>query len=188
MTAAYFFVARSVSEGDKKRRLASLLKPQFKLHCLKNFSDLGIVMRCLNYLRCNYLLCLGMLLCCNGCGGKSPAEVTGKVEYQGATVESGAIRFYPLDKASGRGAAVAIEGGTYTFPSGKGLLAGSYKVSITADKLSGPNAGKIPKVRGEAGGAAEPVEYIPVEYNDASKLEVQIDTGANEKDFKLPTK
>ena len=129
--------------------------------------------------------CLGVV---GGCGGAPSASVTGNVEYMGAKVENGAIRFYPKTKQSGRGAVAPIQGGTYTITLDKGLLAGPYKVTISADKLSGPNAGKIPKVRGGAGGAAEPVEYMPIEYNDDTKLEVDIAAGDNEKDFKLPVK
>jgi hypothetical protein len=130
----------------------------------------------------------GLLLCFAGCGGAPPAEVSGKVQFEGATVETGAIRFYPVTKTSGRGAVAAIEAGVYKIPTEKGLLAGPYKVTITAEKLSGPNAGKVPKIRGGSGGAAEPVEYIPGDYNDDTKLQVEIAAGTNEQDFVLPKK
>lgn len=130
----------------------------------------------------------GLLLCLSGCDSAPPAEVSGKVEFEGATVETGAIRFYPVAKDMGRGAVAAIEGGFYKIPSAKGLLAGPYKVTITAEKLSGPNAGKVPKIRGGSGGAAEPVEYIPGEYNDDTRLQVEVAAGTNEHDFVLPVK
>lgn len=129
-------------------------------------------------------VCLGVV----GCGGAPPASVTGNVEFMGAKVENGAIRFHPTTKETGRGAVAPIQGGTYAILLDKGLRAGPYSVTITAEKLSGPNAGKIPKIRGGAGGAAEPVEYIPGEYNDDTKLQVDIAAGSNEHDFKLPAK
>jgi hypothetical protein len=54
--------------------------------------------------------------------------------------------------------------------------------------LSGPTAGNIAKVRGGVGGAAEPVEYIPGEYNDDSQLQVEVTPGVNAQDFVLPVK
>ncbi|MGC4007240.1 MAG: hypothetical protein QM811_30575 [Pirellulales bacterium] len=124
----------------------------------------------------------------SGCGGAPPSSISGTATYQGATIENGAIRFYPATKETGRGAIAAIKNGKYDIPVEKGLLAGPYTVTITADRLSGPNISGIPKVRGGAGGAAEPTEYIPPEYNDQTKLDVVVEPGANQKDFALPTK
>jgi hypothetical protein len=123
-----------------------------------------------------------------GCGGAPPAAISGKVTYQGAEIKSGSIRFYPTTKETGRGAFAAINDGQYQIPLAKGLLAGTYTVSITADKLSGPKASEIPKVRGGSGGNPEPVEYIPAEFNDDSQLRFDVVPGENGKDFELPIK
>lgn len=81
-------------------------------------------------MRSSYLRFLSLSLCLSlgiglvGCEGTTGTTVTGKVTYDGAPVESGAISFMPVD-GKGAAAGATIVNGTYTVegvPPGKKIV------------------------------------------------------------------
>lgn len=69
-------------------------------------------------------LCVTIGIALTGCGGVPGTTVTGKVTYEGAPVESGAISFMPAD-GKGAAAGASIVNGTYKVegvPPGKKIV------------------------------------------------------------------
>jgi hypothetical protein len=118
----------------------------------------------------------GSLAALSGCAIEVPdskyLQISGKVTYHGEPVESGAIHFLP-EEAGGFPASGVIEKGQIkdvtTRKSGDGILAGIYKVAISASEgpvLEGrtssvPDPGQVERL------AAESKSLIPPRYNNA---------------------
>ena len=108
-----------------------------------------------------------------GCGGPTPADVSGTVLIDGTPLADGEILFVPADGKSGPDAG-PIKDGKYTIKA----TPGSKKVQI---KASRPTA-KVDPVMG----AAAKESMIGPEYNDQTTLTAEIKAGKNEGvDFKV---
>ncbi|MEX2170276.1 MAG: hypothetical protein WD851_13265 [Pirellulales bacterium] len=76
------------------------------------------------------------LAACAACGsGELPID--GQVLVDGAPMESGTVRFDPVDLEGGTGAGGMVEAGVLQLPEDHGLSAGKYRVTATAFKKTG---------------------------------------------------
>ncbi len=123
-----------------------------------------------------------------GCGKSSPRrEVSGKVLFKGAPLDTGTIDFHPVARGQ-EGVPATMEGsvitkGEYKIAAETGLTPGKYKVIISSgdnidpsdpEGLPGPTGNYVSKDR------------IPAAYNTASKQEIEVrDTGPNVFDFDI---
>jgi hypothetical protein len=116
-------------------------------------------------------------LLASGCGPRDTrVECSGTVTYAGQPVEEGSIGFFPL-AGGGRSEGAVITGGRYTAR----VQPGRHRVEIRGSR---PLAGK-PIESDMPSGIRE--DYIPKEFNEASKLEVEIPaTGPHRLPFDLP--
>ena len=108
------------------------------------------------------LLGLGLIA---GCSQGTSCWVKGQVTFDGKPVEEGEIVLRPLGETPGPAAPAKITGGNYEIPEAAGLMAGKYLILITA--------------------ANKGTQYIPDIYNVASDMTVELQGGANNKDFSL---
>ena len=109
-----------------------------------------------------------------GCGTSSdrPCAVWGTVTYTGESVAYGAIYFLSPDSEAVRGFA-KISGGRYQAR----VLPGLARVRITADRL-------VPDRKNEVGNPLIE-QYVPAEFNEATRLEATIDR-SRRLDWRLP--
>ena len=102
----------------------------------------------------------------------------------GAPVQTGTVSFTPTEGQATSGGAV-ISNGKYTIPRDNGLLAGKYRVAISAP-ASGSDK-PAPVMPGEAPPLAK--DLIPPEWNTASNQIVEVKKGgANSFPFEISTK
>jgi hypothetical protein len=118
----------------------------------------------------------------SGCSRSGPT-VKGEVLLDGTPLESGSIRFVPVDTKLGPDAGAAIKDGQYKID--KGLRVGEYRVVIRSPR-------RIPgKTRGDPISNAQvraEEEAIPRQYNANSELVRKVASGANTFDFPLEGK
>jgi hypothetical protein len=108
------------------------------------------------------LLGLGLI---TGCSQGTICWLEGQVTFDGKPVEEGEIVLRPVGGTPGPAAPAKITGGKYEIPQTTGLKAGKFLILITA--------------------ANKGTQYIPDRYNVASELTVDLQGGANNKDFSL---
>ncbi len=82
-----------------------------------------------------YLLLVGMLTCCLGCGGGDTVRkfhVSGKVTHKGVPVPYGTIIFDPDRSAgnSGPQGSATISDGQFNTSSGNGVVGGAYTIIV----------------------------------------------------------
>jgi hypothetical protein len=148
-----------------------------------------------------------VVLGCSGDDGMGKRyKVTGKVTYQGQSVEKGTISFVPTVQGS-QGAQGEIEKGSYslmTLSPGDGALPGEYKVTISARQFDEAAAKAATeeqaKKKGVSGGysmipqdiqakfmksakSTTPAKYETV--SDQNELKATVTTGSNAIDFDL---
>ncbi len=121
----------------------------------------------------------GMLLLFCGCGSSETAWISGDVVFDGKKVSGGALRFFPTDGTPGSGGGAEIVDGHYEvtpeMAKKKGMLAGSYRISVVASRKTGK---KYPNPDG--GMLDHTVMYIPPRYNRQTKLLVELKPGKND--------
>ena len=108
---------------------------------------------------------------CRPQGGLQKVIVVGKVSYAGKPVANGQIYFYPTKGTKGPVSGAPIKDGTYRAIAKDGVPVGIHLVKIEGyrsrsasddtDMLSSASAGA-------------PVQYVPPQYNRATRLEVTI--------------
>ena len=126
-----------------------------------------------------------MLLFCVGCSEGELASISGKVTFAGKEVPEGSIRFFPGPETPSNGAGVTIKDGRFEITEEvageKGLMAGKYRVSVTAShktgrKIRSPDDGKM---------VDQILMYIPEKYNLRTGLILELKPGPNQHDFTL---
>jgi hypothetical protein len=127
---------------------------------------------------------LGMA-CVAGCGGDPNARqaVSGTVLLKGQPLDQGRIYFAPIAKGPSEGGAT-IENGKYSIPRDRGLVPGTYRVSIFSYDQKGS---KVPgdEIPGDPG-AKQFKERIAAKYNTQSTLKADVTAnGSNVFDFTL---
>lgn len=124
---------------------------------------------------CGSLALLCVLFLSLGCSNEPKRyRLYGTVSYKGNPVKIGTISFFP-EGSTAPGGGGAINEGKYDIPAAAGLLAGKYKVSISAPTTKGAEAG------GDAPGmSGETKETLPAKYNSATTLTVEVGPGKPE--------
>ena len=117
-----------------------------------------------------------------GCAGGSPCSVSGQVLFDGQPIEAGNIKFDPIDESVGNSGSSPIKDGAYTVPTASSMHAGTFRVSVTANKKTGR---QVPQFDSTTLTMDEIVQYIPVRYNMQSELTAELKPGENQQDFKL---
>lgn len=128
-------------------------------------------------------LCLGIVFA--GCGQKEYTGVqrfplSGRVTYDGQPIDVGSISFLP-QSASQRVSGGSIENGTYSVPEARGANAGTHRIEIRWQKLTGkkvhdPRAGELVDERAEG---------LPPKFHTDSELTAEVPSPSNTYDFDL---
>ena len=116
-----------------------------------------------------------------GCSDGPPVgTVTGKVTIDGVAPKDGAISFFPLDGKSPTSGAT-ITDGQYTAE----VPVGKVKIEIRIPKQIGQK-----RIYPTPDSPVQPImaEALPPQYNDRSTLTMDVQKGANERDFELKTR
>lgn len=140
----------------------------------------------------NTQLAIGALACClmlAGCSNDKNAgkvNVSGQVKFNGETVEQGTVTFMSAD-GDGDSASAHIENGQYSIQT----IPGKKKVTIVAyrapKKSKGPKD-DVPHGEERGGGEAATEQYLPAEFNSATKLEYTVPDDGGSKSFELTGK
>ena len=124
-----------------------------------------------------------------GCGSGQPerASINGKVTYQGKPVDFGFIVFVPLNRTDKFYSQATITQGSYSLAE-NGPVVGENRVEIHGHRKTGRKAPDIDNMRLDQ--EAKMIEvtepYLPLKYNVASELKIDIQAGANDNvDFHL---
>lgn len=134
---------------------------------------------------CLMSLCAGLA----GCGGKEYEgdqrfPLSGKVTVDGEPMQYGVISFLPQDKA-GRVSGAPIRDGAYSVPEARGATAGTYRVEMHWNKLTGK---KIPNPMDKEEMIDELEEGLPPELQKDPERTVQVGPDQTTFDFNLTTK
>jgi hypothetical protein len=124
-----------------------------------------------------------------GCGkeeytGERRFQLSGKVTVDGDPMGMGVISFLPQEKG-GRVSGGPINDGIYTVPEPKGPNAGTHRVEIYWNKLTGK---KIRDPFDKNGQIDEMMQGLPEKYNTKSELTADISSKSTTFDFPLTTK
>ena len=125
------------------------------------------------------LACTFALAILTGCDSGGVA-VLGTVTLDGNPLEEGQVTFTPQPGTSGPTGGGKVQNGQFTIESDAGIVAGSYRVEITASRKSGQ---QIPDPTGRMVDLVE--QYIPARYNEQSELTNQLTDGTNNLEYKL---
>jgi hypothetical protein len=132
-----------------------------------------------------------LLIAFAGCGDGGPERVVvaGRVTLNGAPVDNGFIRFFPIKGTAGPMWGAQITDGEYRADGKGGVPVGTHRVEIEAFrkvKNAQPAADVFEDFGGE-GPATLEEQVIPAHYNSQSTLEITVETGQGEirKDFEL---
>jgi hypothetical protein len=87
-------------------------------------------------------------------------------------MESGTVRFDPVDGAKRNGAGGKVEAAVFQLPAGHGLVPGRYRVSATAFKKTGKSINDYQR------GAVEEMVQLPL-VDSPKEIELSHDTSAN---------
>jgi len=117
-----------------------------------------------------------------GCGGEPPlarAPVSGAVFAQGQAVQSGVVRFVPIDGTAGPIASTAVDDGFYAFTSENGPVVGKHRVEVVATGYLGfdPGDEAAAKRALEATGGKLPASPVPAGYDRRSPLRADVPAG-----------
>lgn len=130
------------------------------------------------------LICFACLLAVaaltTGCSKGPPmGQVSGTVTVDGEPAKIGSISFFPLDKKSAT-AGAAIKEGKYTAE----VPVGKVKVEIRVSKVVGQK-----KLYPTPNSPVQPImkEVLPPKYNDRTELQLDVTSGAIEKNYDLKT-
>ena len=133
-----------------------------------------------------YLASILSLCCLAGCGGNGNlASVQGNVTLDGTPLEQGSIVFEP-ENGDGPVTGGTIVNGKYQLEGSSAAQPGQKIVRINASRSTGRKIEAGPP--SPPGTMVDEVLYVPVEYNEKSKLRVQLDAGKSTHDFTLESK
>jgi hypothetical protein len=118
------------------------------------------------------LLAGGAILASVASCGSGELPIAGKVLVDGAPMESGTVRFDPVDAAKRNGAGGKVEAADFQLPAGHGLVPGRYRVSATAFKKTGKTINDYQR------GAVEEMVQLPL-VDSPKEIELSHDDSAN---------
>jgi hypothetical protein len=115
-----------------------------------------------------------------GCAKSDKGVVTGRVTVDGAAVKTGSIAFFPVNRKSTTAGAEIVDGEYRAV-----VPLGTFKVEIRVPKVTGQK-----KLYDTPNSPVQPIlaESLPAEYNDQTKLTLEVQAGENLKDYELATK
>lgn len=124
------------------------------------------------------------LLGASGCGEGGPprASVQGTITWEGTPIEDGKISFIPQN--GGPEVTAKIIGGKYELPKIEGPVIGTNLIAILGLRNLGPQEAGPPHPPGTMIETTQ--QFIPTEYNNSSKLTVEIQDGENTHNLVLP--
>ncbi len=128
-------------------------------------------------LGCLACACLAVFVA--GCGDAG-FRIHGKITVDGAPLESGELKFVPMNSTGGDHVGTAVTKGEYSVDDIERLKEGEYQVQIRAFRSTGK---KIWDGMGDGtkkNMVDDMKQFIPVKYNDASELKVTLKQGENE--------
>ena len=128
--------------------------------------------------------CAGSFVFFSGCGGDSSGRqpVAGMITLKGQPLAEGTISFASKAMTPEIFSGALIKEGRFTVPAQAGLLPGSYVVRISAPQCRTVAAEGAPGVAGPPA-----MELVPPEFNAASKLEFQVQSGTkNQLELNIP--
>ena len=125
------------------------------------------------------IICAFALGLLPGCDSAS-VTVRGTVTLDDNPLEEGQITLTPQPGTSGPTAGGKIQNGQFTIKSDAGIVAGAYRVEITASRKSGQ---QTPDQLGRLVDVYE--QYIPARYNEQSELTEELTTASNELAYEL---
>ena len=131
-------------------------------------------------------LCIGLF---SGCGD-SGISIRGKITINGKPLESGEIKFLPLNSVDNEHAGAVVTNGEYVVENNERLKEEEHQVQVRAFR---PTGKKLWDGMGDGTNKTmveEIAQFIPNRYNDASELKVSLKKGDNEfsTDLKVPGK
>lgn len=119
------------------------------------------------------VILIGLLPPILGCGSQDPqADVSGQVIFGGSPVQAGMVSFDSTAEAAGPPRNVPIQQGSYQAT----LPPGSYLVRITASASEQKPAASIEEAIHDT---QDYVPLLPPEWNEKSKLTVEVQAGKN---------
>ncbi len=125
-------------------------------------------------------VCLLVVAGCSG-GADQQLKVTGQVNWGGKPLSHGNITFKPVTTGSATGG--VIENGVFTIPANRGVIPGTYMVTIEAYLPTGrqlPNSNKPGEM------ADELKQMIQAKYNQKTELRAEVRSdGDNDFTFEL---
>jgi hypothetical protein len=134
-------------------------------------------------------LTIGLILCSAavpvlpGCSRRDGRlAVSGAVTIDDKPLETGSIRFQPVDINKATGSGAIVRNGKYSVPADHGLTPGKYLVTVQASEKTGR---MIPNPQDPKKGQVE--EFREIHYEEAGKLEIAIDPKASTR-FDFPLK
>jgi hypothetical protein len=132
---------------------------------------------------CSGLFFAAAVLIVAGCGPSEPKRysVSGTVKYKNEPVKFGTISFRSEDGQS-TGAAQVTDG-KYEIPAAKGLIPGTYKVSISYPDPKAPKPKDTDD--GLPGEVVDTRDLLPAKYNRETELTAEIKAESNQIDFDL---
>ena len=105
------------------------------------------------------------------CGSRE-LPLRGKVLVDGEPIDSGTVRFDPVDGATRNGVGGKVEAGGFEVPAAHGLLPGKYRVSATAFKKTGKTINDYQR------GPVEEMVQLPL-ADSPKEIALSHDTSAN---------
>lgn len=119
-----------------------------------------------------YFVAAVFLAFCLGCGGDGIKRcvVTGTIQFEGAPISNGEIRFVPDEGPISGG---PIIDGKYEIKHKGGVPVGKHTVRVTAYTIDASDARRDERDIAEIGTGTE-FQYIPEMYNEKSTLRAEI--------------
>ena len=134
-----------------------------------------------------------IVVCLVGCGrpsGPPRVAISGEVLFGQEPLESGRIRFIPIEETKGPAAVAVVTDGIYVFDRENGPVVGKNRIQI--ESLPDPGfdlddeEAYAEAIRARNGRPVLPPESIPPEYNERSNLMATIEMdGETQLDFEI---
>jgi len=118
-----------------------------------------------------------------GCDSSGRLSVQGEVTFEGEPIKYGHVKFTPISGTEGPTGGAEIRDGAYKVAAVRGLFDGTYRVEIQAWVRDGKVS--VDPVTGEKTQGGNLQQFLPLKFNEKSKLTVEIKRGGESYDFDL---